>query len=730
MKKFLSVLTLVLALCLACGSAFAATTFDYANPILVTNPGTGEVIVKFPEEGKALDDENIEFQEWKVYVDAPEYAALKDLTNADVDVKFVVVKKATCVADAVLELIPQNVSAKLRTSNPDDAVQDAATADDLKKVGYSYYGLLKEFPQNVNKVVDMAELKKANAALYELYKAGGHDYSTGKVRVEKAATCEENGVVYPVCDVCKAEGEAVVTEPLGHVEILTASLRNKMIKEGSVKVGEHTFTLLIAPNCCETGLYEGYCPQCKAEDVIFEIAKNKNAHVYGAWQTEKAPTCTEMGLEYRLCTICLEAKEERFAEALGHDLIVNHTKEATCGVEGEADKITCSRCDIVATVKDSALVITNAVAGDEANIALLITGTDAELGQLSYTLGTKVFLTPLNPENHPFKYWVLDTAETVKPTCEEDGANVYKCELCGNIANTAIVPALGHDLKTVIEVKDGSTWTVVAKMTCAETNGKQNTYRSNTTCARGCGMKAIIEALEAPAHDYDKWVMRNDVSEDTPGYWIRECKVCHIHDEYIGYEAPAEEEEPVVAELKLEDGKFVYYENGKKVPEFVGLVEYDGALFFVEDGVVASATSGLTIIDSEFYFLANGMVQTAAEFAMYDGYTFALADGKLNIEFNGLQEYDGALFLFAAGQLKKDVNGLWLNPVDDVWYFLANGLVQTQYSGIAEYDGALFLLKDGTLAKDAAGIVEQNGVKYIVDAAGNAAIYVEEAPAA
>lgn len=734
MKKFLSMLTLVLALCLACGAALAAVQYDYSNPIIVEN-ADGTVIVKFPSTTPVSGDK-YEFQEWKVYVDAPKYKELKNVTAGDL----IVVKPATCTDDAVLALAPTNVATTLRTSNAADTVNDPATADDLKHTGYSYYGLLAQFAKN--KTVDMAELAKANKALYALYKATGHDYTTGLVRVVKAATCEEEGLVVHICSKCKAEGTVEKTEALGHESLLTKAQVKKLVKDGSIKVNNHEYELLWEPNCSEEGLYEGYCQVCGEDDVLFDIPVDLNVHAFGAWLTEKAATCTTAGLEYRLCTLCLKAKEQRIVDPLGHKMVPNVIKPSTCMESGTADKFTCIRCTVVVTVNANGVVVKNAKDDvDGKNILDAVAKQAISIDPLK-----KLFILNPDPTNHPSEYWELNTMDSKLPSCEKDGMNVYRCRACNNSeAYKAVVPATGHKMITVIQKNDNGTWKEVKQASCElKADGKPYEYRALTFCdneaahdaakkvqyaANGYPVSAAnaaktltptVATVKAPDHTYDRWVMRNAPASDTPGYWIRECKVCHVHDEYIGYVAPVEPNDNGL--ILGDDGVFYYYVAGVIDTTFNGVVDYNGAKFLVVDGKVDGSVSGLKLVGDEFLFFANNQLQAVDTFAIYDGAMFVIKAGKLDLSANGLLDYNGGKFVFAAGQLKADVNGLWLNPADNTWCFLANGQLQAQYSGIASYDGAYFLLKDGKLATGAAGTYEQDGVKYIVDDAGNAAI--------
>ena len=72
--------------------------------------------------------------------------------------------------------------------------------------------------------------------------------------------------------------------------------------------------------------------------------KNKTVcetHSFGEWMVDLAPTCTEKGNRYHICTVCGERENETL-EPLGHDYVAVVTAP-TC-TEGGFTTYTCSRC--------------------------------------------------------------------------------------------------------------------------------------------------------------------------------------------------------------------------------------------------------------------------------------------------------------------------------------------------------------------------------------------------
>ena len=73
-------------------------------------------------------------------------------------------------------------------------------------------------------------------------------------------------------------------------------------------------------------------------------------HSYGEWSVVKEATCTEKGVEHRLCSIC-GAEETREIEALGHEFSEYFTVDKAPTVTEEGSKSRhCVRCDEVTDV--------------------------------------------------------------------------------------------------------------------------------------------------------------------------------------------------------------------------------------------------------------------------------------------------------------------------------------------------------------------------------------------
>ena len=182
-------------------------------------------------------------------------------------------------------------------------------------------------------------------------------------------------------------------------------------------------------------------------------------------QSEEAPDCTHAGKKTFKCGKCGETKTEEGEAALGHLFgeweVVN---AETCTVDGEEVRYcTREKCD-----------------GME---------------------------TRAIPAAHKY---AENTAESVAPTCEKVGKDVYECSVCHDKYDE-VVPALGHEENTDIE-------RIVVEATCEK--GGYTTL----TCAR-CGKTYNIDETEALGHNYEAGESV-EATCDFAGYTAMKCSRC------------------------------------------------------------------------------------------------------------------------------------------------------------------------------------------------------------
>lgn len=141
----------------------------------------------------------------------------------------------------------------------------------------------------------------------------GFGHSFGEWREIEQPDCGRYGYRMRVCTKCK-KAETEKTDPVGHTFDTSAVFRE--------------------PTCSVCGILRLTCSVCGK---ITEEDIEKTDHTYGAWQNDPdhAPTCTEGGRKFRLCTAC-DHREEGDIPSLGHNF-----PEGTCYTENA-----CTRCGV------------------------------------------------------------------------------------------------------------------------------------------------------------------------------------------------------------------------------------------------------------------------------------------------------------------------------------------------------------------------------------------------
>ena len=96
--------------------------------------------------------------------------------------------------------------------------------------------------------------------------------------------------------------------------------------------------------CTEEG-YTGdqYCPGC-GEIVQYGSSIPAKGHDWGDWEVATAPTCTEKGVETRVCANDSTHTETRDVEAKGHELEKTDAVPATKEQSGNIEYYTCASC--------------------------------------------------------------------------------------------------------------------------------------------------------------------------------------------------------------------------------------------------------------------------------------------------------------------------------------------------------------------------------------------------
>ena len=176
---------------------------------------------------------------------------------------------------------------------------------------------------------DEDSLRYKTAGVWKYDNAFGYDLSKW---AGKPADFDESTIFEPTC---KNDGRAIsycTREGCDHYVTKTAS----KVDDGHIWGDETT----VGGNCATGITIRTECTLCGKTTTRVETVE----HTY-VLHTYVPATCDEASLEYFVCSVCGDDKEEHKDEALGHDWATDVIeKEATCGQTGRKYSI-CSRCN-------------------------------------------------------------------------------------------------------------------------------------------------------------------------------------------------------------------------------------------------------------------------------------------------------------------------------------------------------------------------------------------------
>ncbi len=303
----------------------------------------------------------------------------------------------------------------------------------------------------------------------------------------------------------------------------------------------------LAPTCTNPGLDSRFCSSC---GYAYSEEKPETGHGHDSGVVTKEATCFAPG-EITYTCHCGDIYTEEISQ-LKHSFIHYDAKESTCAEQGNYEYYYCKNCELcyksddLTLGKDDAIdpyIPTTDHTPDELNPATCETPQLCKVcGQQvkpalghdyyveyeydvnsgiscvvpgNYTVVTKC-RNNCGPGTRVDKYGTLEHnyeyAETVKPTCEEDGYDIYKCSTCQGTEHRNPVDATGH--------KDGE-WVTVNESTCTVQGDKE------LHCSV-CGEVIDTAKIDYLPHDCE-WVTQ-DPDCITAGKKEYICKVCGYVD--------------------------------------------------------------------------------------------------------------------------------------------------------------------------------------------------------
>ena len=352
-------------------------------------------------------------------------------------------------------------------------------------------------------------------------------HNPGNWTREKNPTCTVDGSDIRKCTRCKAIVSRRTVNKLGHnpgnwireknptcttngSEIRKCIRCGAVVSRRTIAAPGHYFKFkqTAKPATCTTGGVEIWaCTRsgCKATQT-----RNTKAlgHAMSAWTTTPA-TCTSPAIQTRKCTRsgCTYKETRKTGSALGHAMSAwTTTTPATCTSPAiQTRKCTRKNCTYKETRKTGSALGHNFKLKQVAKPATCTTG-GVEIWACTRS-GCKATQTRNTKAlGHSYK-WVV----TKQPTCTATGVKQYKCSRsgCGRVANSAAVPALGHNFKLKQVVKQATCTTAGVEIWACTRSGCKATQTKN---------------IKALGHDLTAWKIITPATTTKEGKKERSCK--------------------------------------------------------------------------------------------------------------------------------------------------------------------------------------------------------------
>ncbi|WP_298531071.1 S8 family serine peptidase, partial [uncultured Ruminococcus sp.] len=353
-------------------------------------------------------------------------------------------------------------------------------------------------------------------------------HNPGNWTREKNPTCTVDGSDIRKCTRCKAIVSRRTVNKLGHnpgnwireknptcttngSDIRKCTRCKAIVSRRTIAAPGHNFKFkqTAKPATCTTGGVEIWaCTRsgCKATQT-----RNTKplGHAMSAWTTTTPATCTSPAIQTRKCTRsgCTYKETRKTGSALGHAMSAwTTTTPATCTSPAiQTRKCTRKNCTYKETRKSGSALGHNFKLKQVAKPATCTTG-GVEIWACTRS-GCKATQTRnTKPLGHAYK-WVV----TKQPTCTATGVKQYKCTRsgCGHVANSAPVPALGHNFKLKQVVKQATCTTAGVEIWACTRSGCKATQTKN---------------IKALGHDLTAWKVITPATTTKEGKKERSCK--------------------------------------------------------------------------------------------------------------------------------------------------------------------------------------------------------------
>ena len=182
-------------------------------------------------------------------------------------------------------------------------------------------------------------------------------------------------------------------------------------------------------------------------DFLQLVEGRPEEHVWGEWTVKTAPTCTEKGVEHRLCTKC-DAEQTREIDALGHDfsdeftvdkaptVLEEGSKSRHCKHEGCAEKV-----DVTSIAK---LTPDTVASGDMKDIVSVVVDTD----DIEFTEAEKEAIA--NGADVKIEVDVKNIADSVTAKDKNAVEGIISGNyVVGSYFDISIILSVGNDKRTI-----------------------------------------------------------------------------------------------------------------------------------------------------------------------------------------------------------------------------------------------------------------------------------------
>ncbi|MBQ8341461.1 MAG: hypothetical protein IJY22_03675 [Clostridia bacterium] len=218
--------------------------------------------------------------------------------------------------------------------------------------------------------------------------------------------------------------------------------------------------------CTSTGLSEGrHCSTC-GQIVQAQAVTPKLDHTESGWITDLEATCTGVGYQHTVCTVCATILQTAEIEKISHTEAMDAAVAATCTATGLTEGKHCSVCNTVLVAQ---------------NVVEVIGHTNSD--------------------------WIVDQ----NPTCTGIGYNHIECTVCETILQTAEIEKFAHT--EVVDVAVAATCTAKGL-----TEGKHCSVCNTVLVAQN--------VVKATGHTNSDWIIDQNPTCTSIGYKHIECAVC------------------------------------------------------------------------------------------------------------------------------------------------------------------------------------------------------------